>query len=142
MRKSALTLIFSMALLVAFSAVAQEKPLQLRKGDVVAFIGGTDMVRMQKDGRLEATLTHRFRDAAPRFRDLAWDGDTIYFQSTVRERWRSKAFGGWREQLKKVGATVVIAQFGKIESLDGVGKRDSFIRAYEKLLGELLRCHI
>ena len=37
---------------------------------MVAFVGGTDMVRMQKAGLVEASLTHRFKDAKPRFRDL------------------------------------------------------------------------
>ena len=100
--------------------VARAETLQLKQGDVVAVVGGTDMVRMQREGRLEAALTNRYRDSKPKFRDLAWDGDTVYFQSTVRVRWRRQAFGDLRNQLKRVGATVVIAQFGKIESLDGV----------------------
>ncbi len=62
------------------------KPLQLEDGDIIAFIGGTDLVRIQKEGKLEAAITHRFRDLNIKFRDLAWEGDTVYFQSTVRER--------------------------------------------------------
>lgn len=115
---------------------ARAVPLELGEGDVVAFIGGTDMVRMQKDGRLEAALTHRFMKARPKFRDLAWDGDTVYFQSTIRERWRQGAFGDWKAQLKKVGATVVIAQFGKIESLDGRERLGDFVESYGKLLDD------
>ena len=115
---------------------AEEGALRLKKGDVVAFVGGTDLVRLQREGRLEAALTDHFREAAPKFRDLAWDGDTVYFQSTVRERWRRQAFGDLRNQLKRVGATVVIAQFGKIESLDGVDKIKDFVSAYEKLLDD------
>ena len=67
---------------------AEKGVLLLKKGDVVAFVGGTDLVRLQREGRLEAALTDHFREVAPKFRDLAWDGDTVYFQSTVRERWR------------------------------------------------------
>lgn len=106
----------------------------LRKGDVVAFVGGTDLVRMQKEGRLEAALTHRWKEAQPRFRDFAWDGDTVYFQSAERERWRKDAFGSWEDQLKRVGATVVIAQFGKMESLDGEARLNEFIKAYGEFL--------
>ena len=117
---------------------AEEKPvLALGKGDVVAFVGGTDLVRMQKEGRLEAALTHRFKDAKPRFRDLAWEGDTVYLQTTVGERWRRQAFGDLRGQLKKVGATVVIAQFGKIESLDGPDRLEDFTKAYDQLIDQL-----
>ena len=118
-------------------AVGKETSLELRKGDVVAFIGGTDMVRMQKEGLLEAALTHRFRALKPLFRDLAWDGDTVTFQGTIGERWRRQAFGDWKTQLNKVGATVVVAQFGKMESIGGVEKLDSFIRDYGKLLDQV-----
>ncbi len=108
--------------------------IELDKGEVVAFVGGTDMVRLQKAGRAEAALTQRFRETKPRFRDLAWDGDTVYLQSTVTERWRRRAFGDWKGQLKKVGATVVIAQFGKIESLDGPDRLEDFTKAYDQLI--------
>jgi hypothetical protein len=112
-------------------------PIQLRDGDVVAFVGGTDLVRMQKDGRVEAALTKRFLEASPKFRDLAWEGDTVEVQSTVHERWRRDAFGGWRDQLKRIGATVVIAQFGKMESLAGTEGLAAFVERYGKLLDEL-----
>jgi putative heme-binding domain-containing protein len=115
----------------------QGTPIKLREGDVVAFAGGTDLVRMQKDGRVEAALTREFIEARPRFRDLAWDGDTVEFQSTVHERWRRDAFGMWNEQLKLVGATVVIAQFGKMESLAGKPGLAAFVESYGKLLDEL-----
>ncbi len=95
---------------------------------------GRISARLQNDARFEAALSWKHRAAQPRFRDLAWDGDTVYHQSTVRERWRREAFGGWAAQLKKVGATVVIAQFGKIESLDGIGRVGEFAAAYGELL--------
>ena len=117
-------------LVFVLEGFARAVPIELGKEDVVAFVGGTDMVRMQKSGRLEAALTHRFIKVRPKFRDLAWDGDTVYFQSTIRERWRQGAFGDWKAQLKKVGATVVIAQFGKMESLDGPERFGDFIESY------------
>ena len=123
-------------LIFALGNFARAVPLELGKEDVVAFVGGTDMVRMQKAGRLEAALVHRFMKVQPKFRDLSWDGDTVYFQSTIRERWRQGAFGDWKAQLKKVGATVVIAQFGKIESLDGPERLGDFIESYGKLLDD------
>ena len=100
----------------------------------MAFVGGTDLVRMQKEGLIEASITKRFLAAKPRFRDLAWEGDTVYRQSTVSNRWRRQAFGDWNAQLKKVGATIVIAQFGKIESLDGLSRIKDFSKAYDKLI--------
>ena len=124
---------------VAFIGVAfaTAEPLKLQKGDVVAFVGGADLVRMQEGGRLEAALTLRFREANPQFRDLAWEGDTVYFQNAVRERWRTEAFGGWSEQLRRIKATVVIFQFGKMESFEGVAKIAQFTEAYGKLIDDL-----
>ena len=110
------------------------KPLQLEDGDVIAFIGGTDLVRIQKEGKLEAAITHRFRDLNIKFRDLAWEGDTVYFQSTVRERWRKEAFGDLNQQLNRVGANVIICQFGKMESLQGKIGLKEFLENYESLI--------
>ncbi len=65
------------------SSDADAKPdFVLKKDDVVAFVGGSDMVRMQKEGLVETSITKRFLVANPRFRDLAWDGDAVYRQST------------------------------------------------------------
>ncbi|MGE4549884.1 MAG: hypothetical protein AAEJ57_00740, partial [Opitutales bacterium] len=112
----ALTVIGALATLVSPTLLEgdEKADLDLGNGEVVAFVGGTDLVRMQKAGRVEAALTHRFKEARPRFRDLAWEGDTVYLQTTVAERWRRQAFGDLKGQLKKVEATMVIAQFGKI----------------------------
>lgn len=109
-------------------------PFELRKGDVVAFLGGTDLVRLQKEGVYEAALTEGFLEQRPQFRDLAWEGDTVWFQSSVEERWREEAFGRWKDQLTRVGATVLIIQFGKMESLEGRENLDLFLSAYGKFL--------
>ena len=110
------------------------KPFQLENGDVIAFIGGTDLVRIQKEGKLEAAITHRFRDLNIKFRDLAWEGDTVYFQSTVRERWRKEAFGDLNQQLNRVRANVIICQFGKMESLQGKIGLKEFLKNYGSLI--------
>ncbi|HEX8913944.1 MAG TPA: GDSL-type esterase/lipase family protein [Humisphaera sp.] len=103
----------------------------LRPNEVVVFAGQTNMVRAQQAGWLEAQLAVSFAGHKPRFRSMAWEGDTAY------EQWRDLNFGGWREQLRWAGATAVIAQFGQTESLDGVGKLDAFAAAYGQLLDEL-----
>ncbi|MEO1860444.1 MAG: HEAT repeat domain-containing protein [Verrucomicrobiales bacterium] len=126
-----------LAILFFSISLVSAKPLQLKDGDVIAFLGGSDLVRAQKDGTLEAAITHRFKDLNIKFRDLAWEGDTVFFQSTVRERWRREAFGSLNEQLKRVGANVVISQFGKMESLNGEAALKEFLESYEKLINEL-----
>lgn len=130
-----ITIFLNLALL-AFAPI-HATPIELGSGDVVAFVGGSDLVRMQKDGRLEAALTKKFLEARPLFRDLAWEGDTVKFQGSVHDRWRRDAFGGWNDQLKRVGATVVIAQFGKMDSFEGAAGLAAFVERYGKLLDEL-----
>lgn len=99
-----------------------------KKGDVVGLIGAEDIVVTSESGYLEQYLERSLPDLELRFRNLAWEGDTVF------EQRRELNFPTWEEQLEKVGATVVIVQFGQMESLDGVAKLPDFITAYEALL--------
>ena len=111
-----------------------------KKGDVIAIVGGEDMVAMSEYGYLELLLTRALPDYHLRFRNLAWEGDTVF------EQRRDLNFPPWEEQLEKIGATVVLCQFGQMESLgkgegrkakgDGASKEEiaEFIAAYEKLI--------
>lgn len=105
----------------------------LEEKGVVVFMGQTDMVRSRLDGSLEAILAHRFAEEKPRFRNMAWESDTVY------EQWRDIDFGSWEDQLNAVGATTVIVQFGQMEVLEGVGSLGRFIEAYEQLLDRVAR---
>ena len=117
----------------------------LKKGDVIALVGGEDMVVASEYGYLELLLTRALPDYHLRFRNLAWEGDTVF------EQRRDLNFPSYEEQLDKIGATVVIAQFGQMESLlflngkfanDHFSKEaraalDAFRAAYGKLLERL-----
>ena len=102
----------------------------LGENETVVFAGGTNFVREAKSGELEALLTMAFAKQKPVFRSMAVDADTVYLQE------RELNFGTWRQQLEAVGATVVIAQFGQMEALDGVAKLPEFVAAYHRLLDE------
>jgi putative heme-binding domain-containing protein len=102
----------------------------LETNDVVVFVGQTDIVRLRDNVALEAALATQFATARPKFRNMAWEGDTVY------EQWRDLNFGTWAEQLAAAGATVVIAQFGQLEALDGTSRLDEFTAAYEALLDQ------
>lgn len=99
-------------------------------GEVIVFAGQTNMVRQQQVGELEAQLAVAFADQKPRFRSMAWEGDTVY------QQWRDLNFGGWQAQLDWAGATAIIAWFGQTEALDGKEKLPDFIDAYGKLIDE------
>ena len=137
------TLVFSSAT-PAESQVETKKRFKLQKGDVVTFLGGTNMLRLQKSGYLEANLTHQFSSVAPKFRDLSWEADTVFQQGTVIERWRKKAhfgddggLGDLENQLKQLGTTVVVIQFGMLEAMAGKSKLEEFSSAYENLIDKL-----
>lgn len=102
----------------------------LGEKETVVFAGGTNFVREAKSGALEALLTKSFAKQKPVFRPMAVDADTVYLQE------RELNFGIWRQQLDAVGATVVIAQFGQMEALDGVARLPEFVAAYHRLLDE------
>ena len=116
----------------ALGAVAgfKDRKFTLTGEDVVVFVGQENLVRDQKSGELEALLASGFQKEKPRFRSMAWEADTVY------QQWRDLHFGSWEEQLKATGATVVVAQFGQMEALDGVGRLAEFTSAYHRLLDQ------
>jgi len=102
----------------------------LGTNEVVVFVGQENFVRESKAGELEALLASAFAAKAPRFRSMAWEADTVY------EQWRDLNFGSWARQLEAAGATIVVAQFGQMEALDGVGRLPEFTAAYHRLLDQ------
>ena len=104
-----------------------EEPF-FKKGDVIAIVGGEDMVALSEYGYLELLLTRALPDLHLRFRNLAWEGDTVF------EQRRDLNFPTWEEALEKTGATVVIVQFGQMESVVGTVGFPKFTAAYAKLL--------
>src|SRR5882724_4295132 len=62
-------------LVLAFAARAAE-PF-LKPNDVIALVGGEDMVVASEYGYLELLLTRALPDYKLKFRCLAWEGDTV-----------------------------------------------------------------
>lgn len=103
---------------------------EIRPGEVIVFTGGTNMVRLVENGWFEASLALAAKEQKPRFRNMAWDGDTVY------EQWRDMNFGSWKEQLDAVNATCVFLWFGQMEALDDSRDDAAFEQAAAKLLDE------
>lgn len=57
------------------------------------------------------------------------------------EQWRDLNFGDWKSQLDATGAGMVIAQFGQVESFDGVKRIAEFTSAYHRLLDQFREKH-
>ena len=138
-------LIEAVWILVLFTSVAAkaERPdpaeFTLSSDDTVIFLGGTNMVRLQRSGTLETLLTNAFtvESKGPRFRALSWEADTVGRLGSVVERWRPDGFGGRAEQFKRVGATVAFVQFGLMESMNGEDGLERFRADYSSLLDDL-----
>lgn len=96
--------------------------------ETIVFVGQENLVREQKAAELEARLTLALASQSPKFRSMAWEADTVY------EQFREINFGDWAGQMETAGATMVVAQFGQMEALDGVGRIAEFTAAYHRLL--------
>lgn len=82
-----------------------------KPNDVVALVGGEDMVVAAELGYLETLIQLALPDYHLKFRSLAREGDTVF------EQRRDLNYPKLEDQLDKIGATVVICQFGQMESL-------------------------
>lgn len=137
--------------------IEKKAALKLRENEVIALAGGSNMERTRFHGFLQTHLITAVPEFGIRVRNFGWEGDTVFEQwrddgnverlderrraaeqrnqeQTGSTSWRQQR--DWREQLKEVGATAVIAQFGQMEALDGVKALPVFLAAYEKLIGE------
>jgi hypothetical protein len=124
-----------MVLLLARAAVASDAPprFELKAGDVVAFVGGETVVAQGENGHLESLLAAAFPSAKAKFRNLAWEADTVF------DRPRDLNFPSVERQLKSVGATVIFVEFGRSESAAGEKGLPAFVEAYGKLCDELAK---
>ncbi len=103
----------------------------IRPDDVIALVGGEDMAAVAEQGRLEWLAVRTLPDHKLRFRSLAREGDTVFQQA------RDLNYPSLEQQLDEIGATVVVAQFGQMESLAGESRIPEFTAAYEKLIDRL-----
>ena len=141
--------------LLLVTAAFQARALELRQGDVIALTGGSSMERTRLNGHLHTGLVASAPQLKLKVRNFGWEGDTVFEQwrdggnyqnldpkraaaerrisaETGTDSWRQQR--DWRQQLSEAGATVVLAQFGQMESLNGEEKLPQFIAAYETLI--------
>jgi hypothetical protein len=131
--RATLTLVLATFLgrLAAPVASAADPGLGLRTHDVVAFVGGAALVSADREGLVETTLTLAHPGHHLRFRTVAWEGDTVF------SRPRDPNFPPLPSLLARAGATVVVLQFGALESLADTPPPAAFGAAYARLLDDL-----
>jgi hypothetical protein len=126
-----LALLLALAFPFPHAARALQNEPWLKAGDVVALVGGEDMVALAEEGWLETLVTWAQPGDRIRWRSLAWEGDTVF------EQRRDLNYPTLEAQLDRMGATVVLCQFGKMESFAGKEGVAAFTEAYGKLLARL-----
>jgi hypothetical protein len=120
-----------LGLVLFFSTTSQGKDqFSLKPGDVVAFTGGQTVVEWQENGYLELLLSLQWVEERPLFRNLGWEGDTVYAQP------RDVNFPSTALLLDRFKASLVFLQFGQGESLEGPQALPRFVAAYESLLDQ------
>ncbi len=117
------------------------KKYQPTEGETIVLLGGTNVVAQQFANHFETMATLAWKDKDLRFRNLAWEADTVYRQQRPiyffdRERWDDRA-GSTPDQRQLVDAGTVMICFGKMESLDGLAKIDQFRDTYGRFLDAL-----
>lgn len=117
----------AVALVVGAKLASAAEPF-LKPNDVIALVGGEDMVAAAECGHLELLLQCALPNHHLRVRSFAWEGDTVFEQP------RDLNYPALEAQLAEIGATVVVMQFGRMESLAGADQLPEFIRAYERLI--------
>src|SRR3954471_20370399 len=116
-----------LALIVCLINSTATAQFAFRANDVVAFLGGTDVVTAQQSGHLETLLTVHYPSLNLRFRNFGWEGDTVLAQP------RDINFPPLEEHLRRAGATVIVFEFGRAEALEGRAMAE-FAAAYAKFL--------
>lgn len=96
---------------------------------MVALVGGEEMAAAR--GHLEFLFVRALPEHRLKFRSLSKEGDTVFQQP------RDFNYPPLERQLRDIGATVVIAQFGQMESLGGPDRLGEFTVAYDRLMNRL-----
>lgn len=123
---------------VLFSAEpAPSQPLLLRDGDRVVFLGNTLIERAQKYGHWEAALTAGFPEANVTFRNLGWDGDTVWAESRGMFDPPAKGYQRMLERIRGIRPTVVFLGYGNNEAHGGLGGLPRFLDQYRKLMDDV-----
>ena len=111
--------------------VTGAEPLQLQKGDHVAYIGNTTADRMQHHAWLETYLHALHPEHGLTFRNLGFSGDE------VAQRPRSANFGDTDQWLTKVQADVVFCFFGYNEALRGESALAGFTKNMASMIDSM-----
>lgn len=120
--------------------VGAEKRFSPLPGETISFLGGSNTFDQQRFPFLETLLSLAYPEERLKFRNLAWQGDTVLFQHRPLYYYteaKDTQPGSLPDQRQKIEPGILFITFGKMESLDGPESLGDFVTAYRSLLDEL-----
>ena len=118
---------------------SSKKPFELADGDRVVFIGNTFFERDLKFNHLEAALSIRWPSKNVTFRNLGWDGDTVWGDARAEFGSPTDGFNSLAKHVADLKPTVLFVAYGMSESYAGAGGVDPFVQQLDKMLDMLSR---
>jgi hypothetical protein len=108
--------------------------------ETISFLGGTDTFDLDRDPFLEAAIHLAWPDRSLHLRNLAWQGDTIFYQARPRFFYTQVGDpqpGSIPDHRERTAAGIICIGFGKMESLEGNDSLETFLDAYTEIVNEL-----
>jgi lysophospholipase L1-like esterase len=138
--KHVLLLSFALALGAAGAAAqSSKKPFELADGDRVVFVGNTFFERDLRFNHLETALTSRWPARQVTFRNLGWDGDTVWGDARAEFGSPADGFNSLSKHVADLKPTVLVVAYGMSESYGGPGGVEPFTQQLDKMLDMLSR---
>lgn len=129
----------TIVLLSLLLAVQAPKPFELADGDRVVFIGNTFFERDLRYNHLETALTARWPERNVTFRNLGWDGDTVWGEARAEFGSAADGFNSLSKHVADLKPTVIFVAYGMSESFAGPAGLDRFVPQLDKMLDMLSR---
>ena len=121
----------------------KENSFELLNGDRVLFLGNSFFERALEYGYIETAFALSFPDRDITFRNVGWDGDTVFGHSRTGGR-RRAVFGDVEEGFQKMvehvrllKPSVIFLAYGANESFAGLGGVDNFKKGLQDLIEAL-----
>lgn len=112
-----------------------------RAGETIAFLGGTNTFYLQRYSDLEMRIHRAWPNHRLRIRNLGWQGDTIFRQARPRFFYTQIGDplpGSLPDTRERTEAGIMVMNFGKSESLEGIDRLPAFLEAYGNLIDQLI----
>lgn len=111
-----------------------------RPGEVIAFLGGTNTFEQDRYGFVETAFQLAWPDRDLHLRNLAWQGDTLFYQARPRFFYTKEGDpqpGSIPDHRERTAPGIVFICFGKMESMEGHEDLPNFLATYRGLLDQL-----